>query len=163
MKRFTLILLVPAIALFVGCRSRTFTDSEGNQATVTHYGDNAEVKVEGADGSETQVALGGSGVPLPEELPEDVPIFTDATVMGTTLDSEELMVALQTTTQPEAVIGFYEKQLSANDWQITDTARIPQGAFFTAEKGEERSVNVSIGGIGEGGSFITITMDAPTN
>ena len=163
MKRLALILLVPAIAVFMGCRSRTFTDSEGNQATVTHDGNNAEIKVEAADGNEAQIAVGGSGVPLPKELPEDFPIFSDATAIGTTVASEGLMIALQTNTQPEAVINFYEQELATNDWQITDTARIPGGAFFMANKGDERSVNVSIGGSDEGGAVITITMETSEN
>ena len=163
MKRFTLILLVPAIALFMGCRSRTFTDLDGNQATVTHDGDSAEINIEAADGSEAKIAFGGADVPLPEELPEDVPIFADATVMGTTVTAEGLMVALQTNTQPDTVINFYEKELAVNDWQVTDTARFPEGAFFMADKGDERIVNVSIGGSDEGGTVITLTMETPEN
>ncbi|MGF1522383.1 MAG: hypothetical protein ACFBSF_08710 [Leptolyngbyaceae cyanobacterium] len=163
MKRFAVVFLVPAIALLAGCRFRTFTDAEGNKATMTRDGDAAEITIEGADGSEAQIAFSGSGVSLPEALPEDVPIFADATVMGTTVDAETLMVAMQTATQPEAVIEFYEEQLPANDWEITDTTRIPQGAFFTASKREERNVHVSVGGVNEGGTFITITIDMPGN
>lgn len=163
MKRFTLVFLVPAIAILAGCRFGTFTDAEGNKTTITQDGDAAAITVEGADGSEAQMTFGGSGVPLPEELPEDIPIVADATVMGTTVDAETLMVAMQTPDSPDTVIGFYEKQLTANNWEITDTTRIPDGAFLSADKGEARNVYVSVGGVEEGGTFITITTSMVAN
>ncbi|MEL6385442.1 MAG: hypothetical protein AAFQ89_23855 [Cyanobacteria bacterium J06626_18] len=62
MKRFTLVFLVPEIAILAGCRFGTFTDAEGNKTTLTQDGDAAAITVEGADGSEAQMTFGGSGV-----------------------------------------------------------------------------------------------------
>ncbi|MBE7383365.1 MAG: hypothetical protein F6J95_018350 [Leptolyngbya sp. SIO1E4] len=164
MQRIALLFLMPTIALVLGCnRVRTFTDAAGNRTTITPDGDTAELRVEGKDGSEAQIALGEAGVPVPEDLPEDVPVFTDATVMGTTVAPESIMMVLETTTEPETVMRFYEEQLQANEWEVTDTTRIPQGAFLMANKGDDRNVSVSIGGGDEGRAVITLTIDAPAN
>ncbi|NER81333.1 MAG: hypothetical protein F6K42_17555 [Leptolyngbya sp. SIO1D8] len=164
MQRFALIFLVPTIALFLGCdRARTFTDAEGNRTTVTTDNETAEITVEGEEGGEAQIALGDAGVPLPEELPEDVPILTDAKVIGTTVSSEGIMMVLETATESEAIMQFYEEELQNNAWEIMDTTRIPQGAFLTANKGEDRNVNVSIGEGDEGRAIITLIIDEPAN
>ncbi|MEM9003013.1 MAG: hypothetical protein AAGE59_05720 [Cyanobacteria bacterium P01_F01_bin.86] len=161
MKRFAAVLLVPAIAIFMSCRSQTSTDVQRNQVTVRQNADRAEIKVEEVDRSEIQIALEGAEVPLLEELPADVPIFKNATVISTKIDDEQLMVAFQTSSPPKAVIRFYEKELAANDWQIIDRARVPQGAFFMADKADKRSVSVAIGELDKAGALITLTLDAP--
>lgn len=160
-QHLSLFLTVPMIFLPLGCdRSRSLTNSEGNQATITQSGDSTEISIEKSDGSEVQTSLGGDGIPLPKDLPKDLPILANASVVSTSVSPEGTAVVLETTTELEAVIEFYEGEIQAQDWQMTDTIRVPEGVVFIANKDEQRNLSVLISEHhGDGASLITLTID----
>ncbi|NEQ30488.1 MAG: hypothetical protein F6K04_05735 [Leptolyngbya sp. SIO4C5] len=136
MKQLAGLVLVPAIALMMGCgQSRTFSDSEGNEATVSQKGDTTEVNIQSAEG-EVQYSSDATGVELPEDFPEDIPLYPDALITTVANAPQGSLVGLEVKATPAEVMTFYEQELAADGWEISVTTKTAEGGFFGAQKGE---------------------------
>lgn len=148
MKRLSVLLLVSASCLGVGCgqKSTTVTNPDGSKATVTQKGGSTEITVTGENGETVRVAGGGGSVALPEGFPQDVPIYPAAKVTTSGKTPETMSVVLATTDPAKKVLDFYNEKLKANTWNIQATVNTEEGGMVTAAKGKSTcSVHVGRG------------------
>ena len=138
MNRLSILLLVLASCLWIGCgrKSTTVTDPEGGKATVTQTGDGTEVTITGAKGETVRIAGSESGVALPEGFPKDVPIYTGAKVTTSAKTNEMTTVVLTTADPVTKVADFYGEKLKANGWDVQAAMNTGEGGMVTATKGK---------------------------
>src|SRR3989304_4813054 len=81
MCRILFTLLLGSIFLCTGCgqRTTTYTDPDGEKATVTQKGDAVDIQISGDKGEQVQFSSSEKGVSLPENFPKDAPTYPGAT------------------------------------------------------------------------------------
>ena len=84
--------------------------------TVDDEDSNVSMTFGGPDGNMTMMA--GKKAKLPDNFPEDVPVYENATLRLTQTMNENQSVVLQLHTQdaPEKVTAFYKKEATAQGW-----------------------------------------------
>lgn len=147
-RRWTLLAATMLVLpLSWGCNTpSSLLASEGeNSAASAQNGASKQLHLKKLDGSKVSFTMGRTGSTLLENLPADIPIFTDASVVSAASSSEGMAVVLKIANAPDKVIEFYKTQLKAQDWQVTTTVEKPQGIVLSANKGEIHNLNISIG------------------
>jgi hypothetical protein len=115
MRRFAgIAAIVACVAFGCGKRSVTFKDSEGATVTVDQGGGKVEIKGPGVDGS---VAISAGGVKVPEDFPEDIPVYPGATPIIHTSVKGGRMLQLKTSDAIDKVRAFYKEKLKAEGWK----------------------------------------------
>lgn len=79
---------------------------------------------------------------LPSDFPSDIPVYTDATVLGsvtgTSQDAGGVFVSLNTSDSLTDVKAFYESELPKNGWTNEDTTTLGTIVNIASEKGDKR-------------------------
>jgi hypothetical protein len=92
---------------------------------------------------------------LPDNFPEDIPIYKDATIMSTAASGNGSVVVLKATDSLKEATSFYSEELEKNGWTIESTTEIANATIYTIEKGDLFG-GVIINGSDEG---IQITLE----
>lgn len=101
-------------------------------------------------GEKGKLVIEGSGLKLPKGFPEDMPIYEPSSVdSGVTSEGKEeppmKMAILKTNSSLTKIMGFYQKNLPENGWNITSTQESSVNvANITAAKGDQVG-SISIG------------------
>lgn len=117
MRIASLALLLLAFSVFgvSACESeRTIETDEG---TVTVDGAQ-ETMIFSGKGEEKFEMKTGEGVELPENFPQDVPLYPDATIVASMASQEGVMVSCQSPADPAEVVVFYKEKLSGQGWTV---------------------------------------------
>ena len=111
---------------------KTIEKSTGGKAKVDL--DKGEVRIKTEEG---EVVMKGD---LPENMPQDVPVYPGATVAGSWQVTEEegggLTLNLQTEDEVEKVVAFYKERLPEEGWEIKSEFQNEGAVVITVEKGE---------------------------
>jgi hypothetical protein len=103
----------------------------------------------------TNVALSGMEY-LPELNQVSAP-YPGATIIQTTNASGTVMVMMQSSDNPDAILEFYKKELAANGWTISSETRSQGHSGLTGEKGANNAV-VTLGTDPSGKSTIMLIL-----
>ena len=119
---------------------KTIEKSTGGKAEVDL--DKGEVRIKTEEG---EVVMKGE---LPEDMPEDIPVYPGATVAGSwQMEDEEsgegFTLSLETKDEVSKVVAFYKERLPEEGWKIKGEFREGETVLLTIEK-EERGGWVSI-------------------
>ncbi len=142
------IILIMVVLLFLGsssCTKKTvYKDKEGS-VTVEQKGESGKVTVKTEEG-EAQIEAGKK---LPENWPADMPVYKNAKIISSSsINAEQgaasLNVAVETSDGVEKVKSYYEKNLPAEGWTISQTATTArageEGAIITGTKDERTGI-----------------------
>jgi hypothetical protein len=111
-------------------------------------GDDVEVTLPGGDG-EVKVTTGGD---LPDEFPDDFPIFQDANLTGSIRGEQEgqsgFFVTWETDASAEEVTDFYKEALDKDPWKTAGVFSSGDGALisFTRVDNEDFGGGVTVSG-----------------
>jgi hypothetical protein len=126
-----------------GCQS--VTEKAVEEATgVKVDEDEDSVTIESEDGDGESVTISGEEGSVPEDFPDDVPLY-DATVVGSSSyesgENVNYSVTLETKDSVEDVAAFYEEELESEGWEI-------EGTFNTATDEEAATMISAVKGTG---------------
>ncbi|HDP69233.1 MAG TPA: hypothetical protein ENN38_00260 [Actinobacteria bacterium] len=155
MKKVLLLLLTFTLAislcLVAGCGKKTTTiKTEEGDVKVETDKDEGKVTIEGEDGGKVEI---GTGTKIPDNWPNDMPIYSNAEIQGVAdisgeTGQESLTVILTTPDSIDEIKAYYKKELPANGWTVQDSVSFSdkEDSFggFTITKGA-RNGNVTFG------------------
>jgi hypothetical protein len=105
-------------------------------------GDEKEITIPG-DGGDVKITAGGE---LPNEFPDDFPIFEDAKLTGSVRGEQEgqsgFFVTWETDASMDEVTDFYKEELDKDPWKTASVITSDEGALITFT----RSDNENFGG-----------------
>jgi|SRR3989304_4939039 len=147
MCRILFTLLLGSIFLCTGCgqRTTTYTDPDGEKATVTQKGDAVDIQISGDKGEQVQFSSSEKGVSLPENFPKDAPTYPGATATMNSSAPGGMTAMFKTNDSTEKVKEFYEGQLKEQGWEQQGSMNTPQGITIVNKKGD-RELSVTISG-----------------
>ncbi|MDX1648666.1 MAG: hypothetical protein R3263_02320 [Myxococcota bacterium] len=120
--------------------------TEAGDVRVSREGEEVTVRSEEA-GIEGRF---GPGAELPEDFPDDVPLPSDAEVVGVMTSREEgAMVSLRSATGVGPLHEALRRDLGAEGWTLEEDAEVMGQRLLTATK-EGRSLTVQMMGTDEG-------------
>lgn len=136
-----------AIVPMTGCQSAAEKATKGATGVEVDTDDN-KVTVTGEDGEQVEIQ---SGDELPDEFPDDVPMYDDAKIMASNKYSAEgkttFTVAYEVSADVKDVFDWYKEELQKDDWKIEGeslvTAQDQSTGAMGATKGE-RQANVAV-------------------
>lgn len=109
-----------------------------------------------SEGKTFQASIGDK-VDLPENFPDDVPIFPGATPMAAMSSVDEgLIVTFKTTSDQQAVFDFYQSNLAQHGWTLLEDSVFDNPLSIDATK-DQRKVSVIIAGT-EGDSRVSVMV-----
>jgi len=157
-----------AVVCAGGCGKKAEEDIGGTpiELPIEQEGE-AKIGGESADTTgerETRVQL-SEGVVLPEDFPEDAPLYTGATVMkaASLSDGETFTVALHTTDPFDQVVTFYKDKCPAEGWEQTTDLTSPGATpvqILAYTKGDRKlSLNI-VDNQSEGARLIALMVGA---
>jgi hypothetical protein len=85
----------------------------------------------------------GEGADLPEEFPNDVPLYQPSTVLASSSsnNNQDFTVSLQTSDDFDTVADFYDDEIESEGWEVDDNASFSgdgQTVTITANKDGRR-------------------------
>lgn len=133
-----LILLAALSLVTAGCGKKTTQKTSVGGVTVEQKGDVASVEIKGQAGEPGLKAVASeNGVPLPAELPKDVPIFKDALVVSALIAGEVMQVQTKFKASLEEGMKFYEEKLKADGWE-TSVMKMEGANMVIGKKGQRQ-------------------------
>jgi hypothetical protein len=114
-------------------------------------GDEKEITLPGGNG-EVKVSTSGD---LPDEFPDDFPIFKDAKLIGAYTAEQEgqsgLVATWETDASTQEVTDFYKEELDKDPWQTAGTFASAEGSVisFTRTDGKDLGGGVTVAGNGK--------------
>jgi len=106
-------------------------------------GDEKEITIPG-DGGDVKITTGGD---LPDEFPDDFPIFEGAKLTGSLKGEQEgqagFSVTWETDASPEDVTDFYKEALGKDPWKTSGVITTGEGAMITFTRAD----NEDFGGL----------------
>jgi len=106
-------------------------------------GDEKEITIPG-DGGDVKITTGGD---LPDEFPDDFPIYENAKLTGSLKGEQEgqagFSVTWETDASPEDVTDFYKEALGKDPWKTSGVITTGEGAMITFTRAD----NEDFGGL----------------
>jgi hypothetical protein len=106
-------------------------------------GDEKEITISG-DGGDVEITAGGD---LPDEFPDDFPIYEDSNLTGSVKGEYEgqagFSVSWETDASPEDVTDFYKEALGKDPWKTSSVITTGDGAMITFTRAD----NEDFGGL----------------
>jgi hypothetical protein len=109
-------------------------------------------------GKKFQASIGGE-VDVPDEFPEDVPIFPGSTPMASLSAPDGFIVTFKSTEEQQVIFDFYKSKLSAGGWEIVENAMGGNQLTIDASK-DDRTVSVIVAGR-TGDSRVSVIITHP--
>lgn len=131
-----LILLAALSLVTAGCGKKTTQKTSVGGVTVEQKGDVATIEAKGQGGAMKMISS-EKGVPLPAELPKDVPIFKDALVVSAFITGEVMQVQTKFKASLEEGMKFYEEKLKADGWE-TSVMKMEGANMVIGKKGQRQ-------------------------
>ena len=171
MKGYRFVILALALLVMAGLVScQSCAERVIEEAVERQTGEEVEIDIDGSgEGQITITTEDGQGVfqagmqtRIPENFPDDVPIYEGAQPMVVVADpSGGIMVSLQTDADVSAVNDFYRRQMPARGWSSVTTFTGEGMTHLGWRKGERSaSVNITTGDE-ESGAAITLSVTPP--
>jgi len=131
---------IGAIALACGGEERT-VETETGRVTVREEGEQAHVQGETREGTSYEGTF-GEDVDVPDDFPDDVPLYPEAKVVGSMqVEESGRLLTLTTGDAPEKVMSFYRGKLESDGWQVESEMNMGGQRMLAAVK-DERTVAV---------------------
>jgi hypothetical protein len=130
MRRVLCGIVTAALVLLAGCggdEESTGRDDESRESSTDSGEQSNEVTVS-----------------LPDEFPDDVPIYPGATATVAMKIPQGFTVVHQTSAGINEAKEFFETELADNGWEVEQTVATPQGSMLSAKK-DDRQVNIIVG------------------
>ena len=68
---------------------------------------------------EEEGEVSGARTSVPENFPQDVPLFTPSETLSSLESQERVQITLQTSISAERVLQFYQQRMRDEGWQLT--------------------------------------------
>ncbi len=155
--------LLSTAVVLAGCASVTETATENAMENMLEkqIGGNADVDMDdNGIHVETEEGTFTTGSKLPEDWPEDAPVYPGATVVYSATQAAiegggGVSAMLTTSDSADEVTAYYKTQLATDGWTM-QLAGSEAGAHFVSATKGNRSVGISIAGNDDGMTSITI-------
>jgi hypothetical protein len=122
----------------------TVVGPEGETVTTVTRDDGIEISVDGEESRRLQIADNEEGVDLPDDFPDDVPIYPGAIAIHAMSMPDSFIITLVTPDPAPGVIDSYRQSLEDSGWEVGDAITSPVTSTFRAAK-DQRYLNVTIG------------------
>ncbi len=150
-KALKIVLIVLAVLIVLGILGTVllgfFFQKLGETAFEKATDSNIEVTDDGVN-IETEEGSFTSQAELPDDFPEEVPLFEPAEIISSTSQKREgsssFSVAFNTEADVQEVKEFYEQELESGGWETTSTSTFNNNTHYQAEHGEDMSAQVSV-------------------
>jgi len=86
----------------------------------------------------TRGAIFGIRSQIPQDFPQEIPLFEPATIRSTTKSQERIHVVLETEEKPKTVLAFYKNQMAKLGWEAIETFKPKGGEAWVFSKGSKR-------------------------
>ncbi len=98
------------------------------------------------------------GTNLPDGFPSDVPVYTGASVSGSSVSNGEIDVVLSANAKSSDIYQFYKSELATNGWTITTDSNYLSTYSIQAQK-DSKTLTVGISdGVDNGNTTSVITL-----
>ena len=164
---FAIFIVVILFFSFSGCSflARKASEEAVEKAIEKETGKDTEVDLgEGkvkvkTKGGETEMQTGGN---LPQDFPEEFPLYQGAEIKSTLRNESEdkvhFQVFFETSDEFSKVANFYKEKLPKAGYKISSTVETQEGSAFYLSKGEESVGMVMVNKDGDKTTFVvTIT------
>lgn len=111
-------------------------------------GDGFDGTVQGENGEIVQFSTGPTGIQMPKDFPQDVPVYPGAILFAATSAANSHLYTFNTSVGVDLVGAYYAQQLPTDGWTLTHRQLDPFQASFQGQKGN-RTLNVSVSSEGE--------------
>ena len=134
---------------------------KATEAAIEHAS-GGEVKIDSNNHTVTvksekgNVQFSGAGSKIPDDWPKDIPVYPGAQVKMSMSNSEQQLLALETTDSPDQAVAFYKSKLSAMKQEGTMSTEQQTMLGYKDDNG--RHVQLSIGKDQGGGSGTSIAV-----
>lgn len=160
-----LVAVVAALVWTAGCGQTSLPTSAATSKAISSLPSRTVVRHTATQCAPAS-AFGGANAPsVPAAFPKDFPTYPGAMfAAGTRPTATRVTVTWTTAATPDAIRGFYEKQLQAGDWQLFgDQYTDPCGAYWHVERRSDSHygglLSLYTGPGGGGSAFITVDLD----
>lgn len=133
MSQKMLLTLIPLLALSFGCGKSSTYETKDGQVKIEEKSGQATYEVTTREGK-LKMATGDKSVPLPDNFPKDVPLYTGAVVKMAASHGGQLVVHLQTAASCADVAKFYQDQLKGQGWEVDTTMNMGDTGMVMAKK-----------------------------
>jgi hypothetical protein len=127
-------LLAATLALACGGDEKT-VEIDGAAFTVEREGEGFRISGE-EEGVGAFSGEFGENARIPDGFPEDVPVYSDARVVGGMVAGEGAMLTLQTDDDPDQVAEFYRERLVKEGWSLGPPMDVMGRRLLSFEKGD---------------------------
>ena len=164
MNRFNIILSLAACAIIVGCgkknadKTDTSATLEQGKISRTNTNDSGTVTMHSEDGAISIQT--GSETQLPENFPNDVHIYPNATILTAFTTPESTMLGFETEDAIKTVAEQYQAKMLENGWVEKSTLNMKE-VIMAAFSKKERVATLIIAANDTSTQFsITLTSEA---
>ncbi len=101
------------------------------------------------------VGMYGDSVPIPEDFPKDIPIYTGVAISGIAVSPDGGWLAFSTTESADSIVAWYETALLAEGWKKQGTYSADATTTAAFEKGD--SILGVMAATSESGTIVTVS------
>lgn len=132
---------------------------EGMMERATNGEADVDIQKDGTMKVTTDEGTYETGGDVPDEWPEDVPVYAGATVQysGSAAD-QGMAVMLMSKDSADAVVKFYKDIMASGGWKVESTMQGGGSTIMIGTKGS-RTLSIAISGAGEAGTSIGLGVE----
>ena len=88
---------------------------------------------------EEEGEVSGIQTDLPENFPQDIPLFTPSETLSSMESQERIQITLQTDGSAERVRKFYQQEMGGFGWKLTGRGTANDNGVLTFQKGQRHA------------------------